>query len=92
MIEYMPKEPCKYCLLIRTLCDAKNAHFGSVGVGLIRQDKKLLVLSQCVLQLTKPIGGSNRNVTTENWFSSVELIDKLRKRKLTLGAERKNEL
>lgn len=80
----MPRKPGKYGLVIRSLCDAKIAYFysgyvytgkGSDGVGLTAQDGKLLWHIHCVLRLTKPIEGSNRNVTTGNWFSSVELID-----------------
>ncbi|GBP26784.1 hypothetical protein EVAR_81149_1 [Eumeta japonica] len=56
---------------------------GTDGVGLATQDQKLLVPTQCVLRLTQPIEGSNRNVTADNWFSSIELIDELAKRELT---------
>ena len=54
------------------------------------QEQKLIVATQCVLRLIQPIEGSNRNVTTDNWFSSIELIDELEKRKLTyVGTMRK---
>lgn len=101
MISYMPKKPGKYGLLIRALCDAKNSYFyngyvytgkGSDGVGLTVQAQKLLVPTQCVLRLTKPIEGSNRNVTADNWFSSIQLIDELAKHKLTyVGTMKKNK-
>lgn len=99
MFSYIPKKPVEYGLVIRSLCDAKNAYFyngyvytgkGSDGVGLSTQDQKLLVPAQCVLKLTQPIEGSNRNVTADNWFSSIQLIDELAKRKLThLGTLKK---
>ncbi|CAH2101347.1 unnamed protein product [Euphydryas editha] len=56
---------------------------GSDGVGLTIQAQKLLVPTQCVLRLTKPIEGRNRNVIADNWFFSTELIDELTKHKLT---------
>lgn len=101
MISYMPKKPGKYGLVIRALCDAKNAYFyngyiysgkGSDGIGLTTQDQKLLVPTQCVLRLIRPIEGNNRNVTADNWFSSTELIDELAKCKLTYeGTMKKNK-
>nr|XP_049692159.1 piggyBac transposable element-derived protein 4-like [Helicoverpa armigera]XP_049696923.1 piggyBac transposable element-derived protein 4-like [Helicoverpa armigera]XP_049708119.1 piggyBac transposable element-derived protein 4-like [Helicoverpa armigera] len=101
MISYMPKKPGKYGLVIQSLCDAKNAYFyngyvytgkGSHGVGLTTQDQKHLVPTQCVLRLIQPIEGSNRNVTADNWYSSIELIDELAKRKLTyVGTMKKNK-
>ncbi|CAD7090979.1 unnamed protein product [Hermetia illucens] len=65
MIHIHAKETCEYVYTGK----------GSDGVGLTAQDGKLLWHIHCVLRLTKPIEGSNRNVTTGNWFSSVELID-----------------
>lgn len=101
MISYMPKKPGKYGLVIRALCDASNSYFyngyvysgkNSDGVGLTAQEQKFLVPTQCVLRLTKPIQGSNRNVTADNWFSSIQLVDELSKRKLTyVGTVKKNK-
>ncbi|CAK1552928.1 unnamed protein product [Leptosia nina] len=101
MISYMPRKPGKYGLVIRALCDAKNSYFyngyiysgkGSDGIGLTTQDQKLLVPTQCVLRLIQPIKGSNRNVTADNWFSSIELIDELTKHKITyVGTLKKNK-
>ncbi|GBP03272.1 PiggyBac transposable element-derived protein 4 [Eumeta japonica] len=101
IISYMPKKPGKYGLIIRALCDTKTFYFyngyiyageGSDSIGMTSEEKKYLILTQCVLRLTKPIQGSNRNVTTDNWFSSVELVDKLAKRNLTyVGTVKKNK-
>lgn len=101
MISYMPKKPGKYGLVIRALCDAKNFYFyngyvytgkDSDGTGLTTQEKKFLVPTQCVLRLTKPIHGTNRNVTADNWFSSIQLVDELSSRKLTyVGTVKKNK-
>lgn len=101
MISYMPKKPGKYGLVIRALCDASNFYFyngyvysgkNSDGAGLTAEEQKLLVPTQCVLCLTKPIQGSNRNVMADNWFSSIQLVDELSKRKLTyVGTVKKNK-
>lgn len=51
-----------------------------------------LDFTQCVIRLTKPIQGTNRNVTADNWFSSIQLVDELLKRKLTyVGTVKKNK-
>lgn len=36
-----------------------------------------------MLELTTPILNSNRNITKDNWFSSIELITKLKRHDLT---------
>lgn len=36
-----------------------------------------------MLRLVEPIVGSNRNVTADNWFSSLELVKELKKKQLT---------
>lgn len=62
------------------------------SIGLTSQDQKLLVPTQCVLRLTQPFEGSNLNVTADNWFSSIQLIDELSKRELTyVGTMKKKE-
>nr|CAH7732304.1 unnamed protein product [Callosobruchus chinensis] len=38
------------------------------------EENKFLVPTQCVLRLTKPIQGSNRNVTADNGFHPLSLL------------------
>ncbi|CAH2098252.1 unnamed protein product [Euphydryas editha] len=83
------------------LCDAKTSYFyngyiysgkGSDGEGLTAEEKKLLVPSQSVLRLSEPLRNSNRNVTFDNWFTSMELVDAMKKRGLTcIGTVKKNK-
>lgn len=101
LIIYMPSKPSKYGLKLMCLCDAENGYFyngyvysgrGSDGESLSEEEKKLMVPTQSVIRLTKPLHGSNRNVTCDNWFTSIELIDCLKKRGLTcVGTVRKNK-
>ena len=45
-----------------------------------------------VMRLVQPIEGSGRNVTADNWFSSVPLARRLLEKKLTyVGTLRKNK-
>lgn len=55
----------------------------SDGFSLTNEEKKLLKPTQSVLRLTRPIANSNRNITADNWFSSMEVVEELRKRRLT---------
>lgn len=56
---------------------------GSDGLTLSEADKKFSIPSQAVLRLTKSIVKTNRNVTADNWFSSIEIVSELKKRGLT---------
>lgn len=54
--------------------------------------QKLPIPTKAVLALVEPIGNSNQNVTGDNWFTSLELIDELKKLRLTyVGTMRKNK-
>lgn len=98
---YMPMKPAKYGLKLMCLCDGKNGYFyncyiytgrGSDGEGLTDEEKKFLVPTQSVVRLTKPLYSSNRNITCDNWFTSVELVDHLKKKGLTcVGTLKKNK-
>lgn len=48
--------------------------------------------SQSVLCLISSIESSNRNVTTDNWYTSIKLLEVLKKKQLTsVGTMRKNQ-
>lgn len=98
---YMPKKPSKYGLKMMCLCDSKTSYFyngyiysgkGSDGQTLSIDENKLLVPSQAVIRLSEPIHNTNRNITFDNWFTSIELVDQLKKRGLTcVGTLKKNK-
>lgn len=98
---YMPRKPKKYGIKVLCLADAKTSYLlnayiysgkDSDSVGLTEEEKKLSIPTQSVVRLSRPIQGSNRNITADNWFSSVELVDELTKRKLTfVGTLRKDK-
>lgn len=92
-IIYMPQKPAKYGLKIMILCDARtyytyNAYIyhgkNSDGIGLSEQERKMAVPTQSVMRLAKVVEGSNRNITADNWFSSIPLVEALLKKKLTM--------
>lgn len=98
---YMPNKPSKYGLKIQCLTDARNNYLhnayiysgkGSDGNTLNNEEKRLAIPTQSVIRLARPFEHTNRNVTADNWFSSVELVTELKKRGLTyLGTLKKNK-
>lgn len=98
----MPKKPHKYGIKIMSLADAKssflyNAYIytgkDSDGIGLSAKEQTLSKPTQSVVRLfCKQIENINRNVTADNWFSSMELLDVLETKKLTyVGTLRKDK-
>nr|XP_022911031.1 uncharacterized protein LOC111422056 [Onthophagus taurus] len=90
--KYMPNKPCKYgleikCLTVGATSYLYNAYLytgkNSDGNGLTHEERKLLVPTQCVLRLAKPIMTTNRNITADNYFSSIEVCIELRINGLT---------
>lgn len=98
---YMPNKPNKYGLKVLLLVDAHtfyvyNAYVyhgrGSDSEGLNEEEKRLGIPSQSVIRLSKGLEGSNRNITADNWFTSIELLLALKDRGLTyLGTMKKKQ-
>lgn len=95
------EKPRKYGIKVMCLADAKTSYLlnayiysgkGSDNVGLTEGEKELSIPTQTVVRLSRPIQGSNRNITSDNWFSSNKLVDELLKRKLTyVGTVKKDK-
>lgn len=90
---YIPKKPCKYGIKIQCLTDARTSYVynayiyagkGTDGYGLTSDEKKLGIPTQVVLRLCKPLYNSNRNITTDNWYTSVQAANCLLEKGLTL--------
>ncbi|KAK2578630.1 hypothetical protein KPH14_003656 [Odynerus spinipes] len=86
---YMPKKPAKYDIQILCLTDARSGYLlnayiyvrkDSDGMNFPTEYKKLKKPTQAVLRLISSIEGSNRNITTDNWFTSIELVNLLQKK------------
>ncbi|CAF2739808.1 unnamed protein product [Rotaria sp. Silwood2] len=92
---YISKKPDKYGFKF-WLCVDTNAYyvfnaFPYVGRQL-DQERQKKVAQNVVLDLLKPLYGSNRNVTVDNFFTSVSLAKELRTKKFTIvGTLRKNK-
>lgn len=93
---YMPNKPARYGIKIQILADSKTHYMLNcevyTGKSLKKNESKFSNPTDVVLRLIEPIVGTNRNVTGDNWYTSLELMEELRKRKLTyVGTVKKNK-
>ncbi|UYV83370.1 hypothetical protein LAZ67_23000808 [Cordylochernes scorpioides] len=93
---YMPSKPNKYGIKIVILADSRTHYMYNAmvytGKSKTPKSKELSLPTQIVLDISRPLWKSNRNITADNWFTSIELVDKLKEHGLTyLGTMRKNK-
>lgn len=98
---YMPKKPAKYGIKLLCMTDAHSSYLynayiycgkESDGSTLSAEERKLQIPTQAVVRLTKCIFKTNRNVTFDNWFTSLEVAQHLSKNGLTIvGTMRSNK-
>lgn len=93
-IQFMPKKPDKYGIKIFWICDSKNGYplQGLVYTGKTG-DKRTVDLAQTVVEnLCGAFHGTNRNITTDNYFTSLPLAKSLLSNGLKLiGTLKKNK-
>ncbi|XP_050308274.1 uncharacterized protein LOC126744765 [Anthonomus grandis grandis] len=90
---YMKSKPDKYGLKIWAMADSKNSYSANLQVylGKINNKPEKNQGERVVLDLVEPLG-TGYGVTTDNFFTSLPLADKLAEKKLTLcGTLRKNK-
>lgn len=92
---YIASKPDKYGLKIVTMCDSRTFYMISAipYIGKETRVSQEPLASQLVKTLTVSIHGTNRNVTMDNWFTSIPLAeDMLKNYKLTItGTLRHNK-
>lgn len=91
---YIANKPDKYGIKIVMLCDAKTWYMKAAipYVGKETRTSTDPIPTQYVMNLSKSLYGTNRNVTVDNWFCSLDLAEKLFEKNLTLvGTLRKNK-
>ncbi|XP_046397016.1 piggyBac transposable element-derived protein 4-like [Ischnura elegans] len=94
--QYLPNKPAKYGIKIFALVDATVYYTQKMEVYLgIQPDGPFRVDNspkEVVKRIVSPILGTGRNITVDNWFMSVPLLEDLLLRKLTIvGTIRKNK-
>jgi hypothetical protein len=91
----MPRKPDKYGLKFWLCVDTDSRYVFNAFPYLGRQSneqRQTQIGAKVVLELLKPLYGSSRNVTMDNFFTSVPLAQELQKKNLTLiGTMRKNK-
>lgn len=93
---YIKSKPNKYGLKVMCLCDSKTHYllnaFIYAGKTEVPNPQKLSVPTLSVLSLIDPVKKTGRNITGDNWFTSIELVDQLLAQNLTyVGTVRKNK-
>lgn len=95
--QYIPSKPAKYGIKIFALVDTKNAYAYNLEIYAGTQPEGPFQTTwsgaDVVKRMIKPIDKTSRNITVDNWFTSVPLaLELLEKHRLTLvGTLRKNK-
>lgn len=95
-IQYMPSKPAKYGMKMYAMADAKTFYCGNLEVYVGKQPAGPYSVSnspeEVVKRLVEDIVSTNRNVTTDNWYTSMSLATYLISKGITLlGTMRKNK-
>ncbi|CAH1990806.1 unnamed protein product [Acanthoscelides obtectus] len=95
--QYISNKPSKYGIKTFALVDAKTAYtmkletyVGLQPPGPYQQSNNA---KDIVMRMVEPVQGTNRNITGDNWFTSIPLVNELlTEKKLTyVGTLRKNK-
>jgi hypothetical protein len=92
--QYIPNKPSKYGIKVYVLADSKTFYLVSskIYMGAGTHAPGLPVATQAVLDLVPSVSGTSRNITTDNYYTSIPLAMELKSRKLTLvGTMKKNK-
>lgn len=95
--QFMKNKPAKYGIKIFTLTDAKMFYVKDMEVYVGTQPANSPYLQSnkphdIVIRLASQIEGTGRNITGDNWFSSIPLARELLQKKITyVGTLKKNK-
>jgi len=93
--QYIPNKPSKYGINVFVLAESKTFYSVSskIYTGAGSHAPGLPIPTQAVLALVSSVSGTNRNITSDNYYMSFSLAMELKSRKLTLvGTMKKNKV
>jgi hypothetical protein len=83
--QYIASKPGKFGIKIFWVCDASTSYclcglvyIGKMSVDASFQANSSSVAEAIVMQLCSPFLNKGRNITADNWFSSLPLVERLR--------------
>ena len=78
--QYIPNKPRKYGLKVNVLADSKTFYLVSseIYTGAGTHAPGLPVPTQAVLDLVPSVSGTSRNITTDNYYTSIPLAMELK--------------
>lgn len=83
--QYIPSKPARYGIKIFALVDCRMMYTVNLEVYCGKQPNGPFEVSNAgkdvVLRIAQPILGTGRNITGDNWFSSLPLVNELSKKK-----------
>lgn len=91
---YMKSKPGRYGIKIWVAAESTTAYILNLQIysGMVDNRREINQGNRVVMDMLQPQYGTNRGVTTDNFFTSVPLSDNLLEKKLTLtGTLRKNK-
>jgi len=92
--QYIPNKPSKYGIKVYVLADSKTFYSASYKIYTVAGTHAagLPVPTEALLDLVPSVSGTNRNITTDNYYTSIALAMELKSRKFTLvGTMKKNK-
>lgn len=94
--QYIPSKPGKYGIKIWVMCDSATHYVCNMQVYTGREENQPREVNQgqrVVLDMIRGLGNSGRNVTCDNFFTSLGLARELERKQLTLlGTIRANKV
>jgi len=92
--QYIPSKPAKYGIKVWWICDAENSYplTGQLYTGKSSEGREKNVGERVVKDLVAPYKGSGRNITMDNYFTTLPLAKSLLSWNLTIvGTLKKNK-
>jgi hypothetical protein len=82
--QYMPQKPHRFGVKAYSVCDAETGYVVKWKIYTGKEDNKLLRTESIVLELLSDFGDKGYHVFTDNFFTSIDLLEKLEKKRIPL--------